>query len=72
MLRKLTGYFCVVTAAVLLVLAALTLFAMLRALTVATTLAAVESAFGSFVLCILLLVGARKLKDVGVARLKQA
>lgn len=46
---------------VLLHVAALAAFvATLQALTVASTLAAVESAFGTFVLCIMLLVFARK------------
>lgn len=70
MRHKLIGYFCVTVAAVLLLLAVLSLVAMLRALTVSTTLAAIESAFGSFVLCLLFLLGAGKLKQVGLARLK--
>lgn len=70
MRQKLIGYLCMTVAAVLLVLAGLTLLAMLRALTVSTTLAAIESAFGSFVLCLLLLLGAGKLKQAGLARLK--
>lgn len=70
MRHKLIGYFCVTAAAVLLLLAVLSLVAMLRALTVSTTLAAIESAFGSFVLCLLFLLGAGKLKQVGLARLK--
>lgn len=70
MRQKLIGYSCMVVAAVLLVLAGLTLLAMLRALTVSTTLAAIESAFGSLVLCLLFLLGAGKLKQAGLARLK--
>lgn len=70
MRRKLIGYFCMMVAALLLVLAVLTLLAMLRALTVSTTLAAIESAFGSLVLCLLFLLGAGKLKRAGLARLK--
>lgn len=54
---------------VLYVLSAATAIATLYALTVRTTLAAVESAFGSFVLLILLLVFARRSWDKGRANL---
>jgi hypothetical protein len=70
MQRKLTGYLCMAAACLLWLLAAVTLVAMLRALTVSTTLAAIESAFGSLVLCLLFLLGAGRLKQLGLARLK--
>lgn len=72
MLHKLIAWSCNALAALLLLLALLTLLAMLRALTVSSTLAAVESAFGSFVLCILLLLAARWCRNVGKARLARS
>lgn len=52
-------------AVLLYVVCAATAFAVLYALTVTTTLAAIESAFGTFVILILLLVGARKCWEKG-------
>lgn len=52
-------------AVVLYLVSAATAFAALYALTVRTTLAAVESAFGTFVILIMLLVFARKCWDKG-------
>lgn len=69
MTQKLIAWSCLGLALVLLLLAGLTLAAMVQALLVTSTLAAVESAFGSFVLCILLLLAARKCRDIGRARL---
>ena len=54
-----------VLSVVLYILSAATAIATLYALTVRTTLAAVESAFGSFVLLIMLLVFARKCWEKG-------
>lgn len=62
--RKL-GYVWMGLAVVLYLIGAATAFAALYALTVPTTLAAVESAFGTFVILILILVGARKCWDRG-------
>lgn len=70
MSRKLSAYLYLAMAALLLLLAGLTLLAMLQALAVSTTLVAIESAFGSFVLCVLLLLGAGKLKQAGLTKLK--
>lgn len=70
MKHKLLAWLFIVAALVSLVLALATLVAMSRSLTVSTTLAAIESAFGSFVLAIMLLVAARKLFDAGLKRLK--
>ena len=55
--------------AVLYIASAATAFAAIYALTVPTTLAAVESAFGTFVILIMLLVFARKCWDSGKKRL---
>ena len=54
-----------VLSVVLYILSAATAIATLYALSVRTTLAAVESAFGSFVLLIMLLVFARKCWEKG-------
>jgi ABC-type microcin C transport system permease subunit YejB len=70
MKQKLFAWLFFAAALVALVLGVATLVAMSRSLTVSTTLAAIESAFGSFVLAIILLVAARKLFDAGLKRLK--
>jgi hypothetical protein len=68
MTERVLGYL-LMGLSVLLYLAGGTAFvAMLRALTVSTTLAAIESAFGSLVICILLAVLARWTWDSGKKR----
>jgi hypothetical protein len=69
---RVKGYLLMSLAVLLYVIAAVTGFAVLYALTVRTTLAAVESAFGTFVILILMLVGARKCWDSGKKRLSGA
>lgn len=59
-------------AVLIYVISAVTGFAVLYALTVRTTLAAVESAFGTFVILILMLVGARKCWESGKKRRSEA
>lgn len=56
-----------ILAVVLYIVSAATAFAVLYALTVPDTLAAVESAFGTFVILIMLLVFARKCREKGRA-----
>lgn len=70
MTTKFIAYIFMAGAALVLVLALGTLVALLRSFMVSSTLAAVESAFGSFVLLIILLVAARKLFDAGQRRMK--
>jgi membrane protein implicated in regulation of membrane protease activity len=65
---KVLGYALLVAAVLLHILGAAAFYAMLRALTVTTTLAAIESAIGSLVICVLLLVGGRKAWDEGRKR----
>lgn len=66
---RVKGYLLMSLAVLLYATSAVTGFAVLYALTVRTTLAAVESAFGTFVILILMLVGARKCWDSGKKRL---
>lgn len=72
MLNKIIPYCIIAAAGLVFLLACASLVAMLRALTVSTTLAAIETAFGTFVLAIILLVSARRLYDAGLKRLKTA
>lgn len=67
---KFSAYLLLGLAALVAVLALLTLVAFVRAFTVGTTLAAIESGFGTFVLLIILMVAARRLFDAGLKRLK--
>lgn len=69
--HKLIAWLYLLLAGLLLVLAVLSLLAMAQALLVRSTLAAVESAFGSFVLSILLLLAAGRLHAAGTARLRR-
>jgi len=69
---RMLGYVLLVAAVMLYIVGAATAFAALYALTVTTTLAAIESAFGTFVLLIMLLVLARKCWDNGKKRLATA
>lgn len=69
MSERVTGYLMLACAGLLYVAAAASVFAMFYALTVRTTLAAVESAFGTLVVSILLLVLARKCWDAGRKRM---
>lgn len=69
---RMFGYMLLAVAVILYILSAATAFAALYALTVTTTLAAIESAFGTFVLLIMLLVLARKCWDSGKKRLVNA
>lgn len=70
MSEKLIACLFLTLAGLSLLLAGVSAIALVRALTVGTTLAAIESAFGTFVLVIILLVAARKLYDAGLKRLK--
>ncbi|MEY4641673.1 MAG: hypothetical protein RLZZ227_1667 [Pseudomonadota bacterium] len=67
--ERVIGAVLLVLAAALYIAAAAALFAMFHALTVRTTLAAVESAFGTFVITILLLVLARRCWGAGKKRM---
>ncbi len=67
--ERVAGYLLQGLAVLLYAVCAATGFAVLYALTVTTTLAAIESAFGTFVILILLLVGARKCWQNGKKRL---
>ena len=69
---RVLGYLLLGLAVLLYIVSAATGFAVLYALTVTTTLAAVESAFGTFVILIMLLVFARKCWDSGKKRLGTA
>jgi hypothetical protein len=62
---RMVAYLWRALAVLLYIVSAATGFAVLYALTVRTTLAAVESAFGTFVILILLLVFARKCWEKG-------
>jgi len=70
MVNKIIPYSIIAAAGLVFLMACASLLAVLRALTVSTTLAAIESAFGTFVLAIILLVSARRLYEAGVNRLK--
>lgn len=63
--ERVPGIFWKGLAVLLYIISAATAFAALYALSVRTTLAAIESAFGTFVILILLLVFARKCWDKG-------
>ena len=65
MSNKVKGSLLMSLSVLLYVISAVTGFAVLYALTVRTTLAAIESAFGTFVIMILLLVFARKCWENG-------
>lgn len=69
---KTKGLLLMSLAVLLYGVSAATAFAALYALTVRTTLAAIESAFGTFVILILLLVFARKCWDSGKKRRESA
>lgn len=69
---RIKGYLLMSLAVLIYAFSAATGFAVLYALTVRTTLAAVESAFGTFVILILMLVGARKCWEAGKKRLSAA
>jgi hypothetical protein len=62
---RVKGYLLMSLAVLIYLACAATGFAVLYALTVRTTLAAIESAFGTFVILILMLVGARKCWENG-------
>jgi hypothetical protein len=66
---RVLGYLLLGLAGLLYVAVAASVFAVLYALTVRTTLAAVESAFGTLVATILLLVLARKCWEAGKKRI---
>ena len=65
---RVKGYLLMSLAVLIYAVSAVTGFAVLYALTVRTTLAAIESAFGTFVILILMLVGARKCWESGKKR----
>lgn len=69
---RIVGYLLLALAVLFYLVSAATGFAVLYALTVRTTLAAVESAFGTFVILILLLVFARKCWEKGKSKLGTA
>jgi uncharacterized membrane protein len=64
------GYLLVGLSAVIYIVCGTAFVAMLQALTVNNTISAIESAFGSFVIGILLLVLGRKSYQAGKRRLK--
>lgn len=66
------GYLLVGLSALLYLVSVATFVAMLRALMVTSTITAIESAFGTLVIGILLLVLARKAWLSGKSRLKSA
>lgn len=68
MSNRVKGYLLMGLSVLLHLAGAAAFVAMLRALTVSTTLAAIESAFGSLVICILLMVLARRAWDSGKKR----
>lgn len=68
MMVKMLGYLLMVLSVLLYLAGGAAFASMLRALTVSTTLAAIESAFGSLVICILLAVLARWAWDCGKKR----
>jgi len=72
MSHKLIAWIIITIAALVFLMACASLVAMLRSLMVSTTLAAIESAFGTFVLTIILLVAAKRLYEAGLKRLKTA
>lgn len=69
-MKKLLGGFFVLVSLALLVAGGAAVVAMVRALTVQSTLPAIESAFGSLVIAIILLALARQSFKAGMARLK--
>jgi predicted membrane protein len=69
-MNQVKGILLLALSGALFAVAAAALFAMLRSLGVQSTLSAIESAFGSLVIAILLLVLARKTFLAGKARLR--
>jgi hydrogenase-4 membrane subunit HyfE len=67
---KMMGYLLLTLSVLIYVVCAATFLAMLQALTVSSTISAIESAFGTFVIGILLLVLGRKSYKAGKRRLK--
>jgi hypothetical protein len=70
MTDKMMGYLLLALSLLIYVVCAATFLAMLQALTVSSTISAIESAFGTFVIGILLLVLGRKSYNAGKRRLK--
>ena len=71
MKNRFFAYLLLVLSGLLYVLFAATLLSMLQAFTVRDTITAVESAFGTFVLLLMLLWAARRSWSAGKKRLKQ-
>lgn len=69
-MHPVSGILFMLLSGALFAVAGAALFSMIRALTVEDTLSAVESAFGSLVVAILLLILARKTFLTGRARLR--
>ncbi len=65
------GYLLLALSMIIYLICGATFFAMLHALTVTSTISAIESAFGTFVIGILLLVLGRKTYQAGKRRLKR-
>jgi hypothetical protein len=70
MTDQMIGYLLLALSALIYVICGATFLAMLQALTVSSTISAIESAFGTFVVGILLLVLGRKSYQAGKRRLK--
>jgi len=70
MKRSVSGWLLLACSVVLHIAALAAFMAMLQALAVSSTISAVESAFGTFVLLILLLVFARKSWQIGKIHIK--
>ncbi|MES2627202.1 MAG: hypothetical protein V4628_18090 [Pseudomonadota bacterium] len=72
MTDQLIGYLLIGLSVVIYLVCGATFLAMLQALTVSSTISAIESAFGTCVIGILLLVLGRKSYNAGKNRLKTA
>lgn len=70
MANQTIGYLLLVLAVIIYLICGATFLAMLHALTVTSTISAIESAFGTFVIGILLLVLGTKSYQAGKKRLK--
>lgn len=70
MTDQMIGYLLLALSVLIYVICGATFLAMLQALTVTSTISAIESAFGTFVIAVLLLVLGRKAWQAGKSRLK--
>ena len=72
MTDKMTGYFLLALSVLIHLVCAASFLAMMQALMVKSTISAIESAFGTLVIGILLLVLGRKSWQAGKRRMKEA